>query len=55
MDKAMMKRGKTAIMNSGLHGLHHETVNHSVNFVDPAASVHTQHAESNWSAAKEKF
>ena len=36
-------------------GFNHQTVNHSVNFVHPIAGVHTQHAESNWSAAKEKF
>ena len=36
-------------------GLIHGTVNHSVNFVDPASSVHTQNAKSNWSAAKEKL
>ena len=36
-------------------GLIHETVNHSVNFVDPASGVHTQNAESNRSAAKEKL
>ena len=36
-------------------GLHHRTVNHSLHFVDPVTGVHTQHAESNWSASKEKF
>ena len=33
-------------------GFNHQTVN---NFVDPITGVHTQHAESNWSAAKDKF
>lgn len=36
-------------------GLHHGAVSHSLHFVDPATGVHTQHAESNWCIAKEKF
>ena len=36
-------------------GLHHRTVNHSLHFVDPATGIHTQHAKSNWSSAKDKF
>ena len=34
-------------------GLQHETVHHSVNFVDPSTGVHTQSIESYW--AKYKF
>ena len=36
-------------------GLNHITVNHSLHFVDPVTGVHTQHAQSNWSTAKEKL
>ena len=36
-------------------GLQHGSVNHSLQFVDPVTGVHTQHAESNWCTAKEKF
>ena len=36
-------------------GLNHETVNHSVNFVDPTTGVQIQNAESNWSAAKKNL
>ena len=36
-------------------GLHQRAVNHSLHFVDPATGVHTQHAESNWCTAKDKF
>ena len=35
--------------------LNHRTVNHSLHFVDPVTGVHTQHAQSNWSTAKEKL
>ena len=30
-------------------------VNHSLHFVDPATSAHTQHAESYWNRVKTKF
>ena len=36
-------------------GLNHRTVNQSLHFIDPVTGVHTQHVESNWSTAKEKF
>ena len=36
-------------------GFNRQTVNHSLNLVDPVTGVHTQHAESNWSVAKDKF
>jgi len=35
--------------------LNHQTVNHYINFVDPAMGVHTQNVESNWSTAKESY
>lgn len=36
-------------------GLQHETVNHSVNFVDPGTGVHTQSIESYWTKTKYTF
>ena len=33
----------------------HRVVNHSLQFTDPATSVHTQHAKSYWNLVKTKF
>ena len=45
----------TAYANIGqIPGLHHLTVNHSLNFVDPASGAHTQRIECCWKSAKER-
>ena len=36
-------------------GLEHKTVNHSLHFVDPNTSVHTQNIESYWAKQKQKI
>ena len=33
----------------------HQTVNHSINFVDPTTGVHMQHSESYWNRVKIKL
>ena len=35
--------------------LNHQVVNHSLHFVDPTTSVHTQHVESYWNRVKGKL
>ena len=35
-------------------GFHHQTVNHSLNFVDPNTGANTQRIERSWKAAKER-
>jgi len=38
-----------------LNPVAHQTVNHSITFVDPVTGVHTQNAESYWNRVKTKF
>ena len=35
-------------------GFNHQTVNHSMNFIQPTTGAHTQHIERAWKAAKER-
>ena len=38
-----------------LNPVAHQTVNHSITFVDPVTGVHTQNAKSYWNQVKTKF
>ena len=38
-----------------IHGLEHQTVNHTPHFVDPVTGVHTQNIESYWNRCKTKI
>lgn len=59
---AQIRPGSTVISDQwqayngigGVPGLTHQTVNHSVNFVDPVTGANTQRIERSWKAAKER-